>query len=154
MTPTPVNIHATAIVIGESGIVFAGPSGSGKSLTALTCMAAARRQGLFSALVADDRVLVSREGDRLIASCPAPIAGLIEIRGSGITRIESVPSATLHLAVSLVSLPEAERLPPENEVFSIPGAGTLPLLRIWRNAPDPLAVLAAFAPRFGLEIPF
>ena len=30
----PVNVHATAIVIGTTGLLFTGPSGSGKSAIA------------------------------------------------------------------------------------------------------------------------
>lgn len=154
MSTTPVNIHATAIVIGTKGLLFTGPSGSGKSMLAFTCIAAARRQGAFATLVADDQVFVSRHGDHLLATRPEPIAGLIELRGSGIAPVESVSAAALDLAVQIISLPEDERLPPENERFRIAGLGDLPLVRIWRGAPDPLAVLAAFAPDFHGEMPF
>ncbi len=154
MSTTPVNIHATAIVIGTKGLLFTGPSGSGKSMLAFTCIAAARRQGTFAALLADDQVLVSRHGDHLLATRPEPIAGLIELRGSGIAHVESLSAAALDLAVEIISLPEDERLPPENERFRIPGLGDLPLVRIWRGAADPLAVLTAFASDFHAEMPF
>lgn len=154
MSPAPVNIHATAIVIGTRGVLFTGPSGSGKSMLAFSCIAAARRQGAFAALVADDQVRVSRHDNHLLATRPEAIAGLIELRGSGIAHVESVSVAALDLAVDVISLPESERLPPENERFQIPGVGILPLVRIWRGAPDPLAVLAAFTPDFHGEMPF
>ncbi|MFB9953320.1 HPr kinase/phosphorylase [Rhizobium puerariae] len=154
MTPGGVNIHATAAVIGTRGILFTGLSGSGKSLLAFACIAAARRQGAFAALVADDQVFVSRHGDRLLASRPAAISGLIELRGSGIARIESMAAASLDLAVQVISLPESERLPPEREHFPLPGLGELPLVRIWQGTPDPLAVIGAFAPEFRGETPF
>jgi serine kinase of HPr protein (carbohydrate metabolism regulator) len=154
VTSAPVNTHGTAIKVGNHGLLFTGPSGSGKSMLALTCLAAARRQGISSALVADDRVLISHdEQGRLVASCPISIAGLIEVRGSGIAKLENIESTPLDLAIALVSLPEADRIPPEDETYRIEGAGTLPLLRIWRQAPDPLAILSAFAPRFGLHLP-
>ncbi|WP_117194640.1 HPr kinase/phosphorylase [Rhizobium terrae] len=151
---TPVNIHATAIVIGTRGLLFTGRSGSGKSMLAFACLAAARRQGAFAALVADDRVIVSRHGGHLVASRPQSIAGLIELRGSGIATMDSVPEAALDLAVQVISLPEDDRLPPEDERFSIPDLGELPLLRLWRGSPDPLAVLGAFAANFHGEMPF
>jgi serine kinase of HPr protein (carbohydrate metabolism regulator) len=154
MSQALVNIHATAIVIGTRGLLFTGPSGSGKSMLAFTCIAAARRQGAYAALVADDQVLISRLGDHLLASRPDAIAGLIELRGSGIAHVESVSTAALDLAVEVISLPESERLPPENERFQIPRLGHLPLVRIWRGAADPLAILAAFAPDFHGEMPF
>lgn len=154
MSEAPVNIHATAIVIGTKGLLFTGPSGSGKSMLAFACMAAARRRGAFAALVADDQVLIARHGDHLLANRPEAIAGLIELRGSGIAQVESVPAAALDLAIEVISLPESERLPPEDERFRIRGLGDLPLIRIWRGAPDPLAILSAFTPDFHHEMPF
>ncbi len=61
MTEAAFNIHATAIVVGKTGLLFSGPSGWGKSMLAFTCMTEARRLGLFTALVADDQVLLSGE---------------------------------------------------------------------------------------------
>ena len=90
------NIHATAIVIGTTGILFVGPSGAGKSSAALQCIYEARMRGLSAALVSDDQVLVSEEDGRLIARAPASIAGLIEVRGAGIVRMETVGEAVLH----------------------------------------------------------
>lgn len=154
MIAARTNVHATAIVIGTRGLLFIGPSGSGKSMLAFSCMAAARRQGSFAALVADDQVFVSQEGGRLLAHRPEAIAGLIELRGSGITQVESLGSAVLDLAVEVVSLPESERLPPENERFSIPGLGDLQKIRVWRGASEPLAVIAAMMPAFHGQMPF
>ena len=135
------NIHATAVVLGTRGILFKGPSGSGKSILAFAC-------------IADDQVFVSRHGEQLVASRPDPIAGLIEVRGSGIAKVESIAAAVLDLAVAVIPHPESERLPPENERFSIAGIGELPLIRIWQGTRDPLAVLAAFAVDLHGEIPF
>ena len=149
-----INIHATAIVIGKRGLLFTGPSGSGKSMLAFTCIAAARRQGVFAALIADDQVFISRQGGRLVAHRPETTAGLIELRGSGLARIESVPEAILDLAVRVISLPQDERLPPENERFPIASLGDLPLIRIWIGMPDPLAVIGALVPTFHNEMPF
>ncbi|MGK9053562.1 HPr kinase/phosphorylase [Neorhizobium petrolearium] len=154
MSPDAVNVHGTAVVIGTRGILFTGPSGSGKSMLAFSCIASAKRQGAFAALVADDQVLISGHGGQLLASRPESIAGLIELRGSGIATVESVPAAVLDLAVEVVSLPESDRLPPQDERFSVSGLGGLPLLRIWQGAPDPLAILAALAPGFHGEMPF
>ncbi|KGD95601.1 serine kinase [Rhizobium sp. YS-1r] len=154
MRPRPVNIHATAIVIGTRGILLTGASGSGKSMLAFACIAAAKRQAAFAALVADDQVLVSRYGDYLVATRPETIAGLIELRGSGIARVESLPAAALDVAIKVVALSESDRLPPENERFAIAGLGELPLVRIWQGAPDPLAILAAFSPGLHGEMPF
>lgn len=154
MTAIRINIHATAIVIGRRGLLFTGPSGSGKSMLAFTCLAAARRQGAFAALVADDQVFISRQDDRLVAHRPETTAGMIELRGSGIVKIESVPEAGLDLAVRVISLPGDDRLPPEDERFPVASLGDLPLIRIWSGMPDPLAVIGALVPAFHGEMPF
>lgn len=149
-----INIHATAVVIGTRGILFVGASGSGKSALAFSCLSQTKRCGAFAALVADDRVLLSREGGSLVARCPSAIAGLIELRGSGIASVESVPAAVLDVAVQVVSLPDADRLPPENEQYVVDPLGHLPLVRIWNRASDPLAYLAALCPDLQGQRPF
>ena len=64
MTAAP-NVHGTAIVIGTTGLLFLGPSGTGKSAVALHCIGQARAQGVFAALVSDDQVLLGDAGGRL-----------------------------------------------------------------------------------------
>ena len=44
---------------------------------------------------------------------PLPLAGLIEVRGSGIHPIRHIPSARLHLAIELVEESQALRMLPE-----------------------------------------
>ena len=124
------NIHATAIMIGTTGILFVGPSGAGKSSAALQCIYEARMRGLSAALVSDDQVLVSEEDGRLIARAPASIAGLIEVRGAGIVRMETVGGAVLHRAVRPIAPPFAERLPPDGETAEILPGRFLPLTRL------------------------
>ena len=126
----PVNIHATAIVIGTTGLVFTGPSGTGKSAIALHCIGEARARGLFAAMVSDDQVLVSEAGGRLIARAPQSIAGLAEMRGAGIVAVETVEAAVLRLAIRPVEPPFAERLPPQDERLEVLPARFLPLTRL------------------------
>ena len=143
------NIHATAIVVGRTGLLFSGPSGWGKSMLAFTCMTEARRLGLFTALVADDQVLLSEETGSVIASCPPSIAGLIELRGTGIVRQDHVPQAIMHYAVLPGSTSGENRVPPEGEIVSLAPGFSLPALRLLTNVPSPLAVLMAKAPDIG-----
>ena len=65
-----VNLHATAIVLGATGILITGPSGAGKSALALSLIRAGRLHGLYASLVADDQVLISASNGRAVAAAP------------------------------------------------------------------------------------
>jgi HPr kinase/phosphorylase len=88
-----------------AGILLRGPSGSGKSDLALRLIDGGAR------LVADDQTELRRSGSGLVASAPAAIAGLLEIRGIGIVRCPAAASAPLRLVVDLVPSESIERLP-------------------------------------------
>ena len=75
-------VHATAVAIDGRALLLRGPSGAGKSDLALRLIDAGAR------LIADDQSVLRREGGRLLAAVPAAIAGLIEVRGVGILRVE------------------------------------------------------------------
>ncbi|KRD60717.1 HPr kinase/phosphorylase [Ensifer sp. ENS10] len=127
---TGANVHGTAIVLGTRGFLITGPSGIGKSRLALACITAARQAGHFAALVADDRVDLSLEHDRIVARCPPSIHGLIEIRGAGIGKIETVPAAVMDWAMLPVSAPFDPRLPLEDETLRLPLGRVLPIVRV------------------------
>ena len=86
-------VHATTVAIDRRGVMLRGPSGAGKSDLALRLI----DEG--AELVADDRTVLKRQNDSVIASCLPEGAGLIEIRGVGIPRLASyaneVPVALL-----------------------------------------------------------
>ncbi|MCY0149089.1 HPr kinase/phosphatase C-terminal domain-containing protein [Hoeflea sp. G2-23] len=143
-------VHATAIVVAHTGLLFVGSSGAGKSGMAFACLQAALRRGWNAALIADDRTCLTVAGGRLIASCPKPISGLLEIRGSGIVRLRQRDQAVMHLAVAPGEASAATRLPPDDETFACNGVST-PLLRLWRDgAADPLSMLCALQPALFL----
>ncbi len=145
MSAEPTNFHGTAIVIGQTGLLFVGPSGSGKSEIAFSFLTEAERCGLESALVADDQVFLTCRDGVVIAQRPQSIAGLLELRGSGIISMKSVASAPMHYAITTVLSAETPRLPPENEMLELPGGGGLPLLRIPRDSIMPYGKFAALA---------
>ncbi|MBY5532778.1 serine/threonine protein kinase [Rhizobium leguminosarum] len=149
MTAAAFNIHATAIVVGKTGLLFSGPSGWGKSMLAFTCMTEARRLGLFTALVADDQVLLSAEASAVIATCPPSITGLIELRGTGIVHQDHIPKATMHYAVLPGSATGENRVPPEGEMVSLAADFSLPALRLLTGVCSPLAILMAKVPDIG-----
>jgi HPr kinase/phosphorylase len=107
-TPT---VHASAVLTGARAVLIRGPAGAGKSSLALALLAAAQTGRLrFARLVADDRVHLEAHHGRVLAR-PAPaLAGLIEVRGAGITRIEHEPAAVVGLVIDLAA-DDAERLP-------------------------------------------
>jgi serine kinase of HPr protein (carbohydrate metabolism regulator) len=147
-----VNIHATAIVVGTRGLLFVGPSGAGKSTLAFNCLAGARTRGIFAALVSDDQVFIRRDADCVIAEAPPSIAGLLELRGSGIVKLDYVPEAQLHLAVQVIDITAAERLPPRDEMYDCAGLGRLPMIRLRSVGVDPLAAIGALRPDFAGDL--
>ena len=123
-------VHATAIVIGETGILIRGKSGSGKSSLARELVAGAENGGRYAALVSDDRVLLRHAGGRLIASAVSPVAGLLEMRGLGIVPVLHEPAAILRLVVDLAD--EPPRMPdPEATIASVEGVA-LPRITVNR----------------------
>lgn len=104
------NIHATALVIGDRGILITGASGSGKTTLALALIDRARTDGRFGRLVADDQLLLSISGGRILAHTPKTIAGLVEVRGLGPQPVAVETAAVLDLAISLQAPENAPRL--------------------------------------------
>jgi len=154
MTPDSVSagetLHATSIVVGQTGVLFLGPSGSGKSSVAFACLNSAAGRGWNAALVADDRTILTTKAGRCIASCPEPIQGILELRGTGIIALPRLNRAVVHLVVALGEPTAQTRLPPDDETFSC-NATEMPLMRLWRDgATDPLSCLVARNPELFL----
>jgi len=105
----PLILHASCVAVQDRGVLILGPSGSGKSSLALQLMA------MGAALVADDRCEITVETGMAIARCPQAIIGLIEARGVGILRADTLPQARLSLVVDLGQI-ETHRLPPRRHV--------------------------------------
>ncbi len=88
---------------GTSAVLLLGPPGSGKSDLLLRLLARGFQ------LVADDQVMVE-DG---VASAPAALAGILEVRGLGLFRLPCIAAAPLRLIVRLgppaARLPEPER---------------------------------------------
>lgn len=120
------NLHASCVVIRESGILIRGGSGSGKSSLAALLVAQARAAGEFAAWVADDRVVVTRHANRLLGAPHPAIAGRFEARGLGILSEPHEPSAVLRLLVDLKDY--AERLPESAEFTAMVDGVALPRL--------------------------
>ncbi len=139
------NFHATAIVIGTRGFLFVGPSGIGKTASALACLAQAQARGLFAAFVGDDQVMISNRSGLIVADAIDTIAGQAEIRGADIVEVPSISNAVMDFAVRPVDVANSERLAPENEQFQLDGIGALPLLRLPNSSPATLDQLFRIA---------
>jgi HPr kinase/phosphorylase len=105
------NIHATGLVLGGTGVMLRGASGTGKSLIALSLLTLWEDRGVEASLVSDDRVEIWVRKGQLMMAPPARIAGLIELRGRGIVSRPFVPEARVDLVVDLVDT--LDRMPEE-----------------------------------------
>jgi len=142
--------HGTAIALAGNAVLIRGASGSGKSDLALRCLALAPTALIASPtmLVADDRVEITRKGERLAIEAPATIRGKLEVRGLGIVTVPFVASAELVLVADLVAPERIERLPDPAPVVELAGV-RLPLLHISPfEAAAPVKLLLALAQRF------
>jgi serine kinase of HPr protein (carbohydrate metabolism regulator) len=136
-------MHATAIAVDGQAVLLRGPSGAGKSDLALRLIDAGAR------LVADDQSELSRRGDRVIVRAPTTIAGLFEVRGIGILRVDALPEAPVALiadlrAADLRAADTIERLPAQR-VEAILGVA-IPLIEV-----EPFTASAAAKVRLALR---
>jgi len=98
-------VHAVSIALAVDpdgplvGLLILGEPGAGKSSFALSLIETCPYRR--TALVADDAVNIEAAGDFLVASAPAPIEGLIEIRGFGPASVRHAKSVRLRVAVDL-----------------------------------------------------
>ena len=143
---TARNIHATALLIGDRGILVIGASGSGKTALALAMVDRFSTHGRPCRLVGDDRLLVSVHGGRLVCRAPETIAGSVEVFGIGPRPIAFEPAMVADLVIRLVPPAAAERLQAD-AVETIAGC-TLPRVDlVERSVNTALPVVAA---RLGL----
>ena len=148
MSDAPELVYGTCVALGRTAALLRGPSGSGKSDLALRFLFLARRgPAALEApiLVADDQVLVRRDGRRLLARAPETIKGKLEVRGVAIVEVKSLVEADLALVVDLVPGREIERLPDEDASARILGVD-LPRVRLspW-EASAPIKLVIALA---------
>ncbi|HET7333888.1 MAG TPA: HPr kinase/phosphatase C-terminal domain-containing protein [Rhizomicrobium sp.] len=147
-------IHASCIILAnagapfgaapDAGVLLLGESGSGKSDLVL------RLIGRGAILVADDRTELYADDDKLMARCPAALAGLIEVRGLGIVALPHAAQAHIVLVADLGPHDAISRLP-DRESFEPPGlslplANRPPHLRLnglEASAPDKIVLAAA-----------
>jgi HPr kinase/phosphorylase len=136
------SIHASTVLVGAGAVLIRGPAGAGKSRLAFELLQAARSGRLpFARLVADDRTLLQAANGRLLARPPATIAGLLEVRGLGLRRLDYESVAVVTLVVDLAS--PGERLPlPGHRMTEVEGI-QLPRLAVATDQDALLEIEAA-----------
>jgi len=119
--------HATCVCFDDKAILIRGASGVGKSALALQLM------GLGAQLVADDQVILDEQTGAIIAHCPKPLVGLVEVRGVGVLKTPCKVCATVSLVVDMDTAP-CKRMPlhymveiGSHHVEAIAGEGVLNL---------------------------
>jgi HPr kinase/phosphorylase len=142
MDPKSATVHASAVLVGPRAVLIRGPAGAGKSRLALRVIQAAECGRItFARLVGDDRIELAAVHGRLLARAPPVLAGLIEVRGLGIRRLDHEPVAVVGLVVDL-AMPEAQRLPGAADREIVVAGIKLPRLAIAPGADPMPAVLA------------
>jgi len=121
-----------------AGVLLCGPAGGGKSDLLLRLL----RHGF--GLVADDQVLVV-DG---VATAPAALAGMLEVRGLGIFRLPFIAAAPLRLVVRLGV--NTARLP-EPELDAVLGLPVVTIDPAAASAPERVAL--ALDAACGLAVP-
>ncbi len=105
--------HATAVILGECGILILGASGAGKSSIARALIDRAEARGMFAALISDDQCRLLPVSGRIISTAPSSLRGGLEVRGSGLHEVDYEPSAVIHLVAELVEAEQAVRFAEE-----------------------------------------
>ena len=136
------NFHASSVALDGRAVLLCGPSGSGKSDLALRLL----DRGFT--LVSDDRTIVRRQGDKLIASAPDTIKGKLEIRGVGIVEVDTVSNVPMALVIELTS--DIQRLPDDSRERLILGIG-VPLISVDAMTASAAAKVALALDRLGLK---
>ena len=131
-TDTETILHASCVARNGRAVLIRGASGSGKSGLALWLMA------MGAGLVADDRTIIRREGNQIIADVPDTIRGKIEARQVGILTAPTVGPVPVRLIVEM-DAEESERLPPQRNAKLL--GIDIPLVRKSQLPHFPAAIL-------------
>jgi serine kinase of HPr protein (carbohydrate metabolism regulator) len=129
-------VHASAVAIGDRGILIRGPSGSGKSSLVLGLI---DRDPDTTRLVADDRLSLSVVHGRLVAAVPPAIAGKLEVRGQGIFEVPYLSPCSIDLVVDLLPSADCPRFPEEADRTTAVNGVLLPRLMLPEGSADGVA---------------
>lgn len=100
------HFRGTCVAIDGHGVLLRGESSAGKSDLALRLM------DVGAELISDDYTDLTAEDGRLLATAPATLHGLIEVRSIGVVRLTAGSAAPLVAVIDLLALGRMERMPP------------------------------------------
>lgn len=123
--------QATCVAIGGRALLIEGEPGTGKSSLALQLI----ERG--AVLVGDDGVSLELRGERLYASPPPNIAGLLEVRNLGLLTFPTTGGVPVGMVVRLDN--QAPRFIEMTDKVDLYRA-IIPMVRIW---PDHMAAAKA-----------
>lgn len=141
-------VHGVAVAVGVdpdgplAGVLLIGGAGKGKSQTALSLINEC--QWGRSRLVADDCVVLRAHRTELLASAPALLAGLVEVRGFGPVRVPVQKKIAIKLVLDFDK--PSERIPSVSSFEPLDSGPWAPLMPF-----DPNQQLAVSA-RIGLML--
>ena len=127
-----VRVHGTTVSFDGRGVLIRGASGAGKSALALQLLAYGAQ------LVSDDQTALTRTGTTLRATAPQTTKGLIEARGIGLMRCDTVESVDLALVIDM-DVEETARLPEPKRTDYL--GVSLPLVHKTSTPAFPAAIL-------------
>lgn len=104
-------MHATAVSAGGVSALLIGPSGSGKSSTALQLLA------FGATLVADDQCELFEKDGAVWVRRPATLPAMIEAWGVGLLPVPTVPETPVGLVVDMGHVSQARHPNPQTMVF-------------------------------------
>ena len=143
-------LHASAVLVGEHGVLLRGAAGAGKSLLALTLIERGRCGGRFAALVCDDRAWWEVWHGRLIVRGAPGFDGVCERRALGLVRAPCEREAVVRLLVDLAPRAMApSRMPEGDDLYDEIGGVRLARLRLDMNPGLDAAASAVLA---GLDM--
>lgn len=138
------SIHASCILLDDTGVLILGESGSGKTTLALGLLDRWRRSGRFARLVSDDRTLLWISGGRTLACAHPLIAGKYELFGAGIKEAPHEKAAVLRAAVRCEKV-DGPRFPEHSPLNWNHGGMSLPMTALGLNCQRELVILSFLA---------